>query len=49
MSAARPGQPGTSQPGTGTHAEQEWVDVDPVATGLAALAATVARPDEQEW
>ena len=35
--------------GEGTHTEQEWIDVDPVATGLAALAATVARLDEQEW
>ncbi len=35
--------------GQGTHTEQEWIDVDPVAAGLAALAATVARLDEQEW
>ncbi|HEX3387626.1 MAG TPA: M20/M25/M40 family metallo-hydrolase [Streptosporangiaceae bacterium] len=35
--------------GEGTHTEQEWIDVDPVAAGLAALAATVARLDEQEW
>jgi acetylornithine deacetylase/succinyl-diaminopimelate desuccinylase-like protein len=35
--------------GEGTHTEQEWIDADPVATGLAALAATVARLDEQEW
>ena len=35
--------------GEGTHTEQEWIDADPVATGLAALAVTVARLDEQEW
>jgi tripeptide aminopeptidase len=35
--------------GEGTHTEQEWIDADPVAAGLAALAATVARLDEQEW
>jgi acetylornithine deacetylase/succinyl-diaminopimelate desuccinylase-like protein len=35
--------------GEGTHTEQEWIDVDPVAAGLAALAATVTRLDEQEW
>jgi acetylornithine deacetylase/succinyl-diaminopimelate desuccinylase-like protein len=35
--------------GEGTHTEQEWIDVDPVAAGLAALAATVAQLDEQEW
>jgi tripeptide aminopeptidase len=35
--------------GEGTHTEQEWIDIDPVAAGLAALAATVARLDEQEW
>ena len=35
--------------GGGTHTEQEWIDVDPVAAGLAALAATVARLDGQEW
>ena len=35
--------------GEGTHTEQEWIDVDPVAAGLAALAATIARLDEQEW
>ncbi len=35
--------------GEGTHTEQEWIDVDPVAAGLAALAATVARLDGQEW
>ena len=35
--------------GEGTHTEQEWIDVDPVQAGLAALAATVARLDEQEW
>jgi crotonobetainyl-CoA:carnitine CoA-transferase CaiB-like acyl-CoA transferase/acetylornithine deacetylase/succinyl-diaminopimelate desuccinylase-like protein len=35
--------------GEGTHTEQEWIDVDPVAAGLAALATTVARLDEQEW
>jgi acetylornithine deacetylase/succinyl-diaminopimelate desuccinylase-like protein len=32
--------------GEGTHTEQEWIDADPVAAGLAA---TVARLDEQEW
>ena len=35
--------------GEGTHTEQEWIDADPVAAGLAALAATVARLDGQEW
>ncbi len=35
--------------GEGTHTEQEWIDVDPVPAGLAALAATVARLDGQEW
>ena len=35
--------------GEGTHTEQEWIDADPVAAGLAALAATVVRLDEQEW
>jgi acetylornithine deacetylase/succinyl-diaminopimelate desuccinylase-like protein len=35
--------------GEGTHTEQEWIDIDPVGAGLAALAATVARLDEQEW
>ena len=35
--------------GEGTHTEQEWIDIDPVAAGLAALATTVARLDEQEW
>ncbi len=35
--------------GAGTHTEQEWIDVAPVADGLAALAATVARLDGQEW
>ena len=35
--------------GEGTHTEQEWIDLDPVAAGLAALAATVARLDGQEW
>jgi acetylornithine deacetylase/succinyl-diaminopimelate desuccinylase-like protein len=35
--------------GDGTHTEQEWIDVDPLATGLAALATTIARLDEQEW
>ena len=35
--------------GEGTHTEQEWIDAGPVAAGLAALAATVARLDEQEW
>jgi tripeptide aminopeptidase len=35
--------------GEGTHTEQEWIDIDPVAAGLTALAATVARLDEQEW
>ena len=35
--------------GEGTHTEQEWIDADPVAAGLAVLAATVARLDEQEW
>jgi acetylornithine deacetylase/succinyl-diaminopimelate desuccinylase-like protein len=35
--------------GEGTHTEQEWIDTDPVAAGLAAVAATVARLDEQEW
>jgi acetylornithine deacetylase/succinyl-diaminopimelate desuccinylase-like protein len=35
--------------GDGTHTEQEWIDVDPVGTGLTALAATLARLDEQEW
>jgi tripeptide aminopeptidase len=35
--------------GEGTHTEQEWIDVEPVATGLTALAATITRLDEQEW
>lgn len=35
--------------GDGTHTEQEWIDLDPVAAGLTALAATVARLDGQEW
>ena len=35
--------------GGGTHTEQEWIDTDPVATGLATLAATITRLDEQEW
>jgi tripeptide aminopeptidase len=35
--------------GDGTHTEHEWIDTGPIATGLAALAATVARLDEQEW
>ncbi len=35
--------------GEGTHTEQEWIDAEPVAAGLAALAATVARLDGQEW
>jgi tripeptide aminopeptidase len=35
--------------GEGTHTEQEWIDVQPVATGLAALAGTITRLDEQEW
>ena len=35
--------------GEGTHTEQEWIDTGPVAAGLAALAATVARLDGQEW
>jgi tripeptide aminopeptidase len=35
--------------GGGTHTEQEWIDLDPVATGLATLAATISRLDEQEW
>ncbi len=35
--------------GEGTHTEHEWIDAGPVAAGLAALAATVARLDEQEW
>jgi acetylornithine deacetylase/succinyl-diaminopimelate desuccinylase-like protein len=35
--------------GEGTHTEQEWIDAAPVAAGLAALAATVARLDGQEW
>ena len=35
--------------GEGTHTEQEWIDLDPVPAGLAALAATVARLDGQEW
>jgi tripeptide aminopeptidase len=35
--------------GGGTHTEQEWIDVEPVPAGLAALAATLARLDEQEW
>jgi hypothetical protein len=56
MSITRPEPPGTRElarpsqaSGQGTHTEQEWIDADPVATGLAALAATVARLDEQEW
>jgi tripeptide aminopeptidase len=35
--------------GGGTHTEQEWIDIEPVAAGLAALATTIARLDEQEW
>ncbi len=35
--------------GGGTHTEQEWIDTGPVATGLATLAATITRLDEQEW
>jgi tripeptide aminopeptidase len=35
--------------GGGTHTEQEWIDIEPVPTGLAALATTIARLDEQEW
>ena len=35
--------------GGGTHTEQEWIDAGPVATGLATLAATITRLDEQEW
>ena len=35
--------------GEGTHTEEEWIDVEPVATGLTALAATITRLDEQEW
>jgi tripeptide aminopeptidase len=35
--------------GGGTHTEQEWVDIEPVTAGLAALATTIARLDEQEW
>ena len=35
--------------GDGTHTAQEWIDTGPIATGLSALAATVARLDEQEW
>ena len=35
--------------GEGTHTEQEWIDAEPVAAGLAALADTVARLDGQEW
>jgi tripeptide aminopeptidase len=35
--------------GEGTYTEQEWIDVEPVATGLTALAATITRLDEQEW
>jgi len=35
--------------GGGTHTEQEWIDIEPVTAGLAALATTIARLDEQEW
>jgi tripeptide aminopeptidase len=35
--------------GGGTHTEQEWIDIEPVPAGLAALATTIARLDEQEW
>jgi tripeptide aminopeptidase len=35
--------------GEGTHTEQEWIDVAPIADGLRALATTVARLDEKEW
>jgi tripeptide aminopeptidase len=35
--------------GNGTHTEQEWIDIDPVASGLNALAATISRMDEKEW
>jgi hypothetical protein len=35
--------------GGGTHTEQERIDLDPVAAGLATLAATISRLDEQEW
>jgi tripeptide aminopeptidase len=35
--------------GGGTHSEQEWIDLPPVATGLATLAATVLGLDGQEW
>ncbi len=35
--------------GEGTHTEQEWIDIEPVPAGLAALATTIARLDEQEW
>ncbi|MFI5065088.1 MAG: M20/M25/M40 family metallo-hydrolase, partial [Streptosporangiales bacterium] len=35
--------------GGSTHTEQEWIDTGPVATGLATLAATITRLDEQEW
>jgi tripeptide aminopeptidase len=35
--------------GDDTHTEHEWIDTDPVASGLAALAATISGIDEQEW
>jgi tripeptide aminopeptidase len=35
--------------GEGMHTEQEWIDVGPIATGLAALTATITRLDETEW
>jgi crotonobetainyl-CoA:carnitine CoA-transferase CaiB-like acyl-CoA transferase/acetylornithine deacetylase/succinyl-diaminopimelate desuccinylase-like protein len=35
--------------GDGTHTEAEWIDVEPVADGLRALAATLIRLDEKEW
>jgi tripeptide aminopeptidase len=33
--------------GGGEHTPQEWIDVAPIADGLAALAATVARFEEE--
>jgi tripeptide aminopeptidase len=35
--------------GGGTHTEQEWIDVEPISTGLLTLTRTIERLDEQDW
>lgn len=35
--------------GSGTHTEQEWITVEPIADGLHALAQTLLSIDLEEW